>query len=88
MIGRNLPAAAIKEECRNVVISGLHPDSCEPRESSLAPGTMPAANEPVGNKHPRVLTDDTPLAPICAPPHPDKPRQGDLKNKPRAPPWP
>ena len=42
---------------------------------------MPAANEPVGNKRPRASTEDTPLAPICAPPHPDEQRRGDLKEQ-------
>ena len=73
--------ATIKEECRNVVISGFHPDSCEAGDSSLAPGVLPAANEPAGNKPPPGLTEVTPLAPICAPPHPDKLRRGDPKEQ-------
>ena len=61
MTGWKLPMATIKEECRNVVIFGLHPDSCEARDSSLAPGALPAANEPVRNKRPPGLTEATPL---------------------------
>ena len=81
MTGRSLPVATIKEECRNVVISGFHPDSCEAGDSSLAPGVLPAANEPAGNKPPPGLTEVTPLAPICAPPHSDELRRGDLKEQ-------
>ena len=81
MTGRNVPMATIKEECRNVVISGLHPDLCEARDFSLAPGALPAANELVGNKSPPVLTEATPLTPICVPPHPVELRRGDLKEQ-------
>ena len=70
--GRNFPLNTIKEECRNVVTSDLHPDPCEARGSPSASGTSAAANEPVGNKHPPGLTEATPLASINAPPHPDE----------------
>ena len=79
MTGRNLPMATM-EEGRDIVTSDLHPDSCA-RDSSLAPGALPAANEPVGNKRPPSLPEATPLAPICAPPQPDKLRRVDLKEQ-------
>ena len=79
--GRNLPMATIMEECRNIVVSGLHPDSCEARNSFLPPGALPVANEPVGNKRPPGLSEATLLAPICAPSHPDELRRGDLKEQ-------
>ena len=66
--GRNLPLNTIKEKCRNIVTSDLHPHPCEARDSSSAPGASPAID---GNKRPPRLTEATPLAPICAPPHPD-----------------
>ena len=72
--GRNLPLNTIKEKCRNIVTSDLHPHPCEARDSSSTPDAPPAANEPVGNKRPPGLTDATPLAPINAPPHPEEPR--------------
>ena len=70
---RNSPLCTIKGKCRYVVNSGLHPDTCEARDSSSAPGASPAANEPVDDKRPpQGLTEATPLAPICAPPYPDE----------------
>ena len=66
-IGRNLPLYTINE-CRNIVTSGLHPDPCEARDSSSAPGASPAANEPVEDTpRPQDLAEATPLVPICAP---------------------
>ena len=78
--GLEPPPEHIKKEFRNKVTSDLHPDPCENRYSS-APDASPAANEPVGNKRTPSLTEATPLAPICAPPHPDESRRGDLKEQ-------
>ena len=70
--GRNLPLCTIKEKCRDIVDSGLHPDPCEAMEFSSAPGASSAANELVEDKRPpQGLTEATPLAPICALPYPD-----------------
>ena len=78
---RNPPMATIMEKCRNIVTSGFHPDSCEARDCSLAPGALPTTNEPVGNKRPPGLTEATPLAPICELSRRDELRRGDLKDQ-------
>ena len=85
-IGRNLPLYTMKEECRKLVNSGLHPDTCKARSSSSAPGTSVVSNELVEDKRPpQGLTAATPLASICAPPYPDKTRRYDLREQtPRA----
>ena len=46
----------------------------------MAPGALPAAKEPMGNKRPPGLTEATPLAPILRAPSPEL-RRGDLKEQ-------
>ena len=77
--GRNLPLYTVKEECRNIVTSGLPSHQCEATDSSSPPA---AGNEMVEDKRPpRGLTKATPLAPVCAPSYPGDSRRGDLEEQ-------
>ena len=51
------PAIRNQGRMSEYVTSGFPPDPCEARDSSSAPGALPAANEPVEDRHhPRGLT--------------------------------